>query len=228
MPRKPRFNVPGYPQHAIQRGNNREPCFFGPADCHYYLDCLNRACRRFPCDVHAYVLMTNHVHLLVTPLSDFALSQVMQSVGRRYVRYINHEYGRSGTLWEGRYKASLVDRDEYLLACQRYIEMNPVRAGMVAHPGDYPWSSYRHHAHGAADDVLTVHPLHLGLGPDAPSRQQAYRELFRGEIADHQLHEIRHALNHELALGGERFKQRIEETTKRRTRLGKAGRPRRS
>ncbi len=140
MPRKPRFTLPGVPQHIIQRGHNREPCFFSEQDYVRYKQDLKSACDKFHCHIHAYVLMTNHVHLLITPLTEFGISEVMQSLGRRYVRYINHEYKRSGTLWEGRFKASLIDSEAYLLTCMRYIELNPVRANMVKHTGEYRWS----------------------------------------------------------------------------------------
>ena len=143
MPRKQRPYLPGVPCHIISRGNNREACFYSDDDYLFYLECLADACKRYQVALHSYVLMTNHVHLLMTPATGTGLSQVMQSVGRRYVQYVNINYKRSGTLWEGRHKASLVDAKYYLLACYRYIELNPVRANMVAHPADYRWSSYR-------------------------------------------------------------------------------------
>ena len=226
MPRKPRFNLPGYPQHVIQRGHNREPCFFSATDFRCYLDSLNRACARSRCSLHAYVLMSNHVHLLMTPEADSSVSQVMQSLGGRYVRHINRVYGRTGTLWEGRYKASLVEEDKYLLALYRYIEMNPVRANMVSHPAQYPWSSYRYHAFGEPDPLLTPHILYLALGAQTKSRTSAYRALFDIHLAPNQLQEIRGSVNHELALGTDRFKDNIASRTHRRTRLGKPGRPR--
>ena len=142
MARKPRFNLPGVPQHVIQRGNNREPCFYGDGDYQRYLGDLREAADRNDCRLHAYVLMTNHVHLLVTPMAEHGVTHLMQDLGRKYVRYINHNYQRTGTLWEGRYKSSLIDSEAYLLVCMRYIELNPVRAGMVQHPGEYRWSSY--------------------------------------------------------------------------------------
>ena len=175
MARKPRFNIPGMPQHVIQRGNNRNACFYDESDYRFYLECLAKASEKFDCDIHAYVLMTNHVHLLVTPHADYAVSQMMQSVGRRYVRYINRCYRRTGTLWEGRYKAALVDSERYLLMCSRYIELNPIRANIVDGPADYKWSSYRHNAFGELDDCVKAHPLYEALGADAESRQVAYR-----------------------------------------------------
>ena len=137
MPRKPRFKLIGIPQHVIQRGNNREPCFYAEEDYRRYLDDLQECASKFDSRIHAYVLMTNHVHLLVTPMTEHGISQMMQALGRRYVYYVNKTYKRTGTLWEGRYKSSLIDSDRYLLTCMRYIELNPIRACMVIHPGEY-------------------------------------------------------------------------------------------
>ncbi len=148
MPRKVRVYLAGMPCHVIQRGNNRQVCFYADEDYLFYKECLLDACKRYHVVTHAYVLMTNHVHLLMTPEDADGISAVMQSVGRRYVQYINKMYCRSGTLWEGRYKASIVSAEDYLLACYRYIEMNPVVASMVEHPGDYRWSSYRANSAG--------------------------------------------------------------------------------
>lgn len=226
MPRKPRFNLIGIPQHVIQRGNNRESCFLAEKDYRRYLDDLGNAAVKFDCRIHAYVLMTNHVHLLVTPMMDYAISQMMQALGRRYVRYINYAYKRTGTLWEGRYKSSLIDSDRYLLICMRYIEMNPVRAGMVSHPGDYKWSSYPANAQGRVDDLISPHPLYLELGETDDIRLFAYRELFRNQLGNKELHDIRECLNHELVLGRSYFKKKIEKMTKRPTCLGQPGRPR--
>ena len=160
MPRLPRFNLLDVPQHVIQRGNNRQACFFEPDDYLFYLDCLKTAADAAGCDVHAYVLMTNHVHVLTTPRREHAVPRMMQSVGRRYVQYINKKNRRTGTLWEGRYRASLVEAEPYLLTCYRYIEMNPVRArGMVDTPEQYRWSSYHANALGHGDAWLTPHPL---------------------------------------------------------------------
>jgi putative transposase len=225
MPRKPRFTIPGIPQHVIQRGNNREPCFYAVEDYRYYLDTLKEALQRNGSELHAYVLMTNHVHMLVTPLTEHGVSHVMQDLGRKYVRYINHTYKRSGTLWEGRFKSSLVDSDAYLLTCMRYIELNPVRAGMVAHPGEYAWSSYSTNAQGKDDDLISMHPIYALLGNDNETRQNFYRELFLQHLDSEQIHAIRDALNQQLVYGREDFKEKIEKMTKRQTRRGKDGRP---
>jgi putative transposase len=226
MPRKPRFNLIGMPQHVVQRGNNREPCFFAEEDYQRYLDDLSAAATKYSCRIHAYVLLTNHVHLLITPMMEHGISQCMQSLGRRYVRYINQTYKRSGTLWEGRYRSSLIDSDHYLLTCMRYIELNPVRADMVNHPGEYRWSSYGANAQGKLDRLIEPHPLYLELDSIPEARQSAYRELFRYQVDTDILHEIRESLNHELVLGRSNFKDRIEQMTQRQTRLGKPGRPR--
>lgn len=225
MPRKPRFQLPGVPQHIIQRGNNREPCFYAEEDYFRYLEILKEALSRNQCALHAYVLMTNHVHLLVTPLKEHGISHMMQDLGRKYVSYVNHTYKRSGTLWEGRYKASLVDTEVYLLTCMRYIELNPVRANMVKHPGDYKWSSYGHNAQGKPTQRIKAHPIYLALDKVEETRQKVYRELFRCHMDDDILHEIRDAVKQELVLGREDFKDKIEQMTKRQTRRGRDGRP---
>ena len=226
MARKPRFNLIGVPQHVIQRGYNREPCFYAEEDYRFYVECLEESARKFGCLIHAYVLMTNHVHLLVTPQVDYGVSQMMQSVGRKYVRYINHQYRRTGTLWEGRYKASLVDSENYLLTCMRYIELNPVRAGMVELPGEYKWSSYSANGYGKDDACITEHPLYEELGSKRETRCHAYRSLFAQYQDYTQLHEIQEAVNQELVLGKGYFKEKIEAMVDRSVTPGKPGRPR--
>jgi putative transposase len=217
--------LPGVPQHVIQRGHNREPCFFAEEDHRRYLALLKDAAGRNDCHLHAYVLMTNHVHLLATPFGPHGISHMMQDLGRKYVRAVNDTYRRSGTLWEGRYKASLIDSEAYLLTCMRYIKLNPVRAKMVSHPGEYRWSSYGANAQGQADGLLSAHPLYQALGADAAQRQIAYRELFRAHLEGDTIHAIRAALNQELVLGREDFKDRIEQMTERQARRGHNGRP---
>lgn len=226
MPRKPRFQLPGIPQHIIQRGNNREACFYATADYQYYLASLAKALQVHRCQLHGYVLMTNHVHLLVTPTVAFGISHLMQAIGRSYVQYINRSHRRTGTLWEGRYKACVIDSDAWLLTCMRYIEMNPVRAGMVTHPGQYRWSSYTANAQGAPNALLCPHNLYLVLGSEPKARQHAYRDLFRQSLGDEQTHEIRTMLNQQLVLGREEFKDKIAHMTQRQVRRGKDGRPR--
>ncbi len=184
MPRRPRFHLPGFPLHVIQRGNNRSACFFSNDDCAAYLDWLRRAAEKLDCAIHAYVLMTNHVHLLVTPGRDGAVSTLMQSLGRRYVQYVNYTYRRSGSLWEGRFLASVVHAEAYLLKCMRYIELNPVRAGIVEQPGDYRWSSFRSNGLGKSDPMIREHDIYTALGETPAARQEAYRSQFRVQLDD--------------------------------------------
>lgn len=225
MARRPRLRIAGVPQHVIQRGNNRQATFFAKEDYGFYLECLREAARKHDCAVHAYVLMTNHVHLLATSNQPEAMSLVMRDLGRRYVQYVNFIYRRSGTLWEGRFKASLVDTEAYFLRCCRYIECNPVRARMVVHPGNYRWSSYRFHADGAPDKLLSTHEQYERLGRIAEERQQAYRELFCSELDSSELSEIRGTVNRGWPLGSERFKDQIETALQRMARPPKRGRP---
>jgi putative transposase len=210
MPRKPRFFIPGVAVHIVQRGHSRNPVFFDTGDYHTYLDYLHDAVARHGCQLHAYVLMTNHIHILLTPDSRAGVSLAMQSVNRLYVPYINCTYGTSGSLWEGRFKASLINQDEYLLTCMRYIELNPVRAGMVTMPEEYRWSSYGVNAWGDKDDNLTPHNLYLSLGKEAKSRRQAYRRLFNAHIDDRTIGEIRKACMTGTPLGNDRFREMVE------------------
>jgi putative transposase len=224
MPRRPRLNLASVPLHVIQRGNNRQASFFAEEDYRVYLYWLRKGADKYGCDLHAYVLMTNHVHLLLTPHGKTSASGLMQSLGRRYVQYVNRIYKRSGTLWEGRFKASLVNAEEYLLLCYRYIELNPVRAGMVQDPGAYPWSSYRNHGLGERDELIRDHELYLALGAKADERQRVYRALFRSQLDEAALTEIRKAGSRELVLGNERFRQEIEEALGKRVEPRKRGR----
>jgi putative transposase len=226
MSRPPRYSLPGVPQHVIQRGHNRQPIFFHEDDYRFYLACLQETTTMHATAVHAYVLMTNHVHVLMTPQQPTSLAKVLQALGRRYVPYINATYQRTGTLWEGRYRASLVDAEPYLFACYRYIELNPVRAGMVQDPVEYTWSSYQWHAYGQHDPAITDHALYLALGTTMQERQTAYRALFQHHLDENLLQEIRATLNQCRVLGTERFKDAMEATLARRVRPGKPGRPR--
>jgi len=225
MPRKPRFYVAGLPVHVVQRGNNRQAIFFDDADYRAYLKCLHEAAQKYDCAIHAYVLMTNHVHILVTPENVDGVSRMMQYVGRRYVPYINHRYQRSGTLWEGRYKSSLIDADGYLLACSRYIEMNPVRASMVKHPSGYTWSSYGCNAEGEADKLVQPHALYMALGDSEASRRQAYQGLFQAHVDDKDMADIRASWQTGTPLGNDRFKEGIEEVLGKKVGQNKRGRP---
>ena len=225
MARLPRLCPSGIPQHIIQRGNNRQVCFADTSDMMAYLHWLRDYTQIFKVDVHAWVLMTNHVHLLVTPSTDDGVSKFMQALGRHYVRYFNHRYKRSGTLWEGRFKSCIVQSEEYLLYCYRYIELNPVRALMVDGPGEYPWSSYQCNALGKQSTLCCPHVEYLRLGNHDVERQQAYRNLFKAHLESDLLSNIRDSINSNLALGSEKFKDEIESLHRRRVRVGKSGRP---
>lgn len=225
MPRKPRIYLPGMPCHVIQRGNNRNVCFFAEQDYRFYLECLSDACSNNGVALHAYVLMTNHVHLLMTPSKANGVSRVMQSLGRRYVQYINLEYSRCGTLWEGRHKSSLIDAEQYLISCYRYIELNPVTASMVAHPADYAWSSYPANALGKSDRRVTSHVLYQQLGNSKKERLQAYRELFATALPKEDIHAIRNAAQFSMPLGNDRFREQIEKALGRKIGQGRRGRP---
>lgn len=195
MARLPRLYLPGCAQHVIQRGNNREACFYAEADYKAYLSFLKDAAAKYQVAIHAFVLMTNHVHLLVTPQSEQGVSRMMQAQGRKYVQYFNYTYRRTGTLWEGRYKSTVVDADNYLLTVYRYIELNPVRAKMVTHAAEYPWSSYQGYALGKPIQLLTPHALYNQLGKTDNERQIAYRGLFDGMMPEQELTAIRDATN---------------------------------
>ena len=226
MPRRPRLVLPHVPLHLIQRGNNRQVCFVADEDYRFYLDWLKEFAGHTGCQVHAYVLMTNHVHLLVSADHGEAPGALMKALGQRYVQYCNRTYRRSGTLWEGRYRSCLTQAEDYLLACQRYIELNPVRAGMVEHPADYRWSSYRANAQGEEDALVTPHEVYLALGNATEPRLAAYRELFRSELEPGLLNQIRQASNGNFALGSTRFADELAAALGRRVTPGKSGRPR--
>jgi len=228
MARLPRFSIPGQSQHVIQRGNNRDAIFVADEDYDFYLEKLKDACQKFQCEIHAYVLMTNHVHLLITPYSESGISKVMQSLGRFYVQYFNYKYRRTGTLWEGRYRATLLDSEQYLLICSRYIELNPVRAGMVLHAVEYPWSSYRCNAMGETNQLLTPHLIYKALGRDATECLLRYRALFDNQMADVDIEEIRLATNKAWVLGDDKFKEQIEKLTARQAKPKARGGDRRS
>jgi putative transposase len=226
MPRRARLILPGVPLHLIQRGNNRQACFVDDDDRHAYLRWLGEYARSSSCRVHAYVLMTNHVHLLISCRDDDGPGRLMKALGQRYVQYFNRRYGRSGTLWEGRFRSCLIESEGYLLACQRYIELNPLRARMIKQPAEYPWSSYRAYAQGEPNPLVQPHPLYLALGVDPEERQGAYRALFQERLDPAEIDAIRHATNGNYALGGARFAEQIRAMLGRRVTPGKAGRPR--
>lgn len=225
MPRPARLDIPGVPVHIVQRGVNRAACFFGDVDRHYYLKLLAKFASRRECAVHAYVLMTNHVHLLVTPTRKGAIAALMQDLGRSYVRTINAIHGRTGTLWEGRFKSSVVDTERYFLLCHRYIELNPVRAGLADSPGRYSWSSHAHYARGETKAFVTEHECFVRLGATSEERRDIYRQLFVQEISYDELTTIRKAANSCSALGSESFLERLSALAGRRIGAPQRGRP---
>jgi putative transposase len=225
MPRKPRFFLPDIPVHAIQRGHNRAAVFFADQDYLEYLRCLKIAANDCDCQVHAYVLMTNHVHLLMTPASKESIGLLFQSLGRHYVRYINITYQRKGALWEGRYKAHLVQSQNYFLACMRYIEMNPVRAKLVKHPADYRWSSFAANALGVSNPIIQPQSEYLALGASPEVRQLAYRCLFDDDLKSDLLELFKNSLQSGTPMGDKGFKRQIEKTIGRKLGLLKQGRP---
>lgn len=226
MPRQPRYFLPGIPQHVITRGVDRQATFFSADDFALFKVALNKNTRRYGASIHAYVLMTNHVHLLVTPEEKRSIPQILQGLGRDFVQRLNRKYGRIGTLWQSRYKSSLVQDDLYLLACQRYIELNPVRAGLVSDPASYPHSSYRYNALGDYDPVVSPHGVYQNLGDSDADRRKNYRLLFESALDSKLIDNIRDTTNACLVLGNDAFKSQIESVLKRRVRPAKIGRPR--
>jgi putative transposase len=221
MARLGRYFVADQPLHVIQRGNNKSRIFFTRDDATFFLGWLGDAAERYGLSIHAYVLMPNHIHLLASPATADSLPRTMQSVGRRYVRYLNRRMERSGTLWEGRYRATVVDTDAYFMRVSRYIELNPVRAALSPDPGAYRWSSHRANALGAADPVLTPHALYLSLGNDASERAASYRALFTEGLSPDMLAAIRESTNRGWALGDEAFQERMSAGGRRAKPLAK-------
>jgi putative transposase len=225
MPRRARLSLANVPWHIIQRGNNRGDCFFADEDYQRYLDELTALAPKFECAVHAYVLMTNHVHLLLTPKHAESAALLMKNLGQRYVQYVNRSYNRSGTLWEGRFRSCLTQTESYVLACYRYIEMNPVRAGMAVHPRGYKWSSFSSNGGGEENPIITPNEEYSSLGKTRGERLTAYNALFGTEMGSAILNEIRTATNSNFVLGNPAFQQKIADLLNRRVTHGKVGRP---
>jgi putative transposase len=225
MPNSRRFHLAGIPQHVVQRGNSRQLCFLANADYSEYLRRLAKASQKYAVAVHAYVLMTNHVHLLVTPATAHGVAKLMQSVGTGYVRSFNARHGRTGTLWDGRFYSAPVDSDRYFWGCHRYIELNPVRAGMVARPGDYKWSSYAANAHGKPDPVVTPHSSYLALAGSLAKARADYRQMFANQLVEADLEAIRNSVRNGRAYGREEFFASIEAHSIRSPRHRGRGRP---
>lgn len=225
MARLPRFDISGVAQHIVQRGNDRLPCFAADLDYSRYLQDLRDVAQENGCAIHAYVLMTNHVHLLATPEKSGAISRMMQALGRRYVSYFNRQYRRTGTLWEGRYKSCLVDSQDYVLRCYRYIELNPLRARMVSSPTEYRWSSYSYNANGDCNLLVTPHETYLALGKLEVDRCLYYAAFVSEALIEAELKEIRSYLQQGRALGTRRFQEHIESLHRRVAATTPRGRP---
>ncbi len=226
MPRKPRFYLPGVPAHVMQRGHNRNNIFFENKDYREYLKILKKVSDLYKCQIHAYVLMSNHVHLLVTPEQKNSISLMFQSIGRLYVNYINKTYHRSGTLWEGRHKGSIIDTENYFMTCMKYIELNPVRAEIVSDPIDYPWSSYTANGYNKPNAIITKHQLYLSIASSEVNRVEIYRNLFKRTIEKDTLKDIRCSIQSGTPLGNEKFLKKIESTLNFPIGYKERGRPR--
>lgn len=225
MARRPRVLLPDIPLHIIQRGNNRSACFYSDEDYIFYIDTLAMLAEFYGCKVHALCLMTNHVHLLLTPTCCAGAGLLMKGLGQRYVQYVNRTYQRTGTLWEGRFRSCLVQQENYVLACYRYIEMNPVRAGMVIHPGDYRWTSYRANAQGELSGFISPHAAYSELGSRSAQRAEAYRSLFNDRLSPGLIEQIRSSTNGNYVLGDQKFASEIAHALGKRVSQGVSGRP---
>ena len=225
MARLARVSVPGYPYRVIQRGNNRQRIFATDADRVLMCDLLSENATRFDVAIHAYVLMDNHFHLLLTPSTADGLPKMMQAVGRRYVRYFNDVQQRSGTLWEGRYKSALVQTERYLMACMVYLDLNPVRAGLVSRPQDHRWSSHAHYAGVCNDRLVTPHALVWELGNTPFARESRYRELVQAGVTERQRAVLGQAVTNGWVVGDSSFIARLQSATVRRLTRGSPGRP---
>lgn len=228
MPRLPRLNLIDIPQHIVQVGHNNLPCFFDDEDYQFYLASLRSAADQYRVEVHAYVLLPNMIQIIATPRVPEGIPSMMQSLGRRYVQFVNHRYRRSGTLWAGRYKSSLIDSDAYLLTCYRYVELRPLYLGLADSLGAYAWSSFNHHASTEDSNVITDHRLYLELGDTPRARAEAYRKLFRYRFDRRLLEYIAETIKLGQVLGGDVFKDKIEQIANQRVRPLKRGRPRKS
>jgi putative transposase len=228
MPRRARIMLPDVPVHIVQRGNNRQQCFFADSDRSYYLFQLGRLLRPAGCVLHAYCLMTNHVHLLVTALHKDGCARLMKHLGQLHSQYVNRLYRRSGTLWEGRFRSCLVQAEDYLLQCHRYIESNPVRAGICKHPRHYRWSSYQTNAIGLPSALVTPHEEYRRLGRNDGERRQAYQSFFECDLNPDRVEQIRTATNGNIVLGSKAFQHELSGALGRRAERGNPGRPRRS
>jgi putative transposase len=226
MARLPRYTIRNQPQHIIQHGLDEQEIFIDDDDYAFYWACLCDAAKANRLKIHAYILMPDHVHLLASPGEEHSIPKTLQSLGRRYVQYFNSNYGNSGTLWEGRYRATVVDSKNYLLDCSRYIELNGVRAGLVEHPRHYNWSSYGHNALGKKDWLINEHRVYKKLSSWIKPSHEVYRSLFKNRISTAELEFIRNTTNKGWAMGDEKFARKIEKSGGRRATQLPRGRPR--
>lgn len=228
MPRQPRVVLPGYPHHVIQRGHNQAPVFLERADHRFYLQLLADWKARLGCKVYAYCLMTNHVHLVIDPGETAKkLALLMKRVAGRYTRHVNNVEQRSGTAWNGRFSSSPIDTDRYLMACCRYVELNPVRAGMVSVPQDYPWSSYRHKVGQSLCQWLDEDPCYTELGSTPSERVARYHAWVLDSIPDGEWQFIRAAARRGQLTGDKRFREAVSRRLGRRIASRGPGRPKR-
>jgi len=226
MPRLPRLNLVDIPQHIVQVGHNNLACFFDDEDYAFYLQSLEAASNQYSVDIHAYVLLPNMIQIIATPRIPNGISSMMQSLGRRYVQFVNHRYRRSGTLWAGRYKSSLIDSDAYLLTCYRYVELRPMYLGLADGPAEYPWSSFHFHTCAAESELIKDHRLYTELGETDEERAQEYSKLFRYSFDRGLMQFIAETVKLGQVLGGDAFKEKIEQIANQRVRPLKRGRPR--
>lgn len=226
MARLPRYAIPNQPQHIIQRSKSGQQIFYQATDYQYFHDCLAAAAHNHSLKVHAYVLMPTRVHILATPTSAKSVSRSIQSIGRNYVQYFNECTNGRGSIWEGRYRATVIDSRQFLLTCSRFIELEPVRSGLAKHPKDYPWSSYPHNAGGRLDDLISPHREYLKLGEDRKERARAYRDLFKQKLSAETVEQITEATLKGWALGDDKFVRKIEDISGRRATQLPKGRPR--
>lgn len=225
MARLPRLTLANHAHHVIQRGNNRQAIFLDVADREQMLGLLYEHARQYRVAIHAWVLMDNHLHLLATPETADGLPKLMQAVGRRYVRHFNDRHGRTGTLWEGRYRSTVIESERYLLACMVYIDLHPVRAGLVQQARDYPWSSHAHYVGLRQDRLVTPHPLFWALGNTPFAREAAYAELVHAGISGREQSAVTDATLRGWALGSPAFVDGLQHLTERRVQPRRPGRP---
>ena len=228
MPRKPRFYLPDYPVHIVQRGHNKKNVFFENEDYKAYLDWLQEGSEWYEVPIHAYALLPNEIHILASPSEKEAASRMMQYQGRRYVPYVNAAYGKTGTIWQGRYKASLIDPETYLLNCMIYIENLPVHEGLVKSAGAYKWSSYKANGQGKNNTLITPHSVYKGIGRGDKKRLEKYVALTKAGLADEVRTDIQDAWQTGTPLGSDKFKKMVEKKLKIKVGHAKRGRPRKN